>query len=334
MFFICRLPLLLTYYLLWVNFDHAEGYKTNKKMKAIGNTPLIKLERLAEPGCADIYVKVEGANPTGSMKDRMALSMIQGAERRGELKPGGTVVEYTGGSTGSSLAMVCAMKGYRAHFVSSDAFAEEKLQTMRAFGAELDLIPSENGLITAKLIDMIVARAKELSNAPNTFWTDQFNNVDNRNAYHSMAREVLSVLGNTIDEFIAGVGTGGCFSGNAEVFKKEIPAIRCIPVEPLHVRALSGGNKTGTHKLEGIGAGFVPSICRLDLADEIIAVSDEDAYATTKKLARWEGIFGGTTSGANVWAAIQRARVIGSGKKIVTVICDTGLKYLKGDLYK
>lgn len=303
-------------------------------MKAIGNTPLIKLERLSEPGCADIYVKYEGGNPTGSMKDRMALSMIEGAERRGELKPGGTVVEYTGGSTGSSLAMICANKGYRAHLVSSDAFAKEKLQTMKAFGAELELIPSENGLITAPLFTAMIARARELSKAPNTFWTDQFNNVDNRNAYHNMAREIIDVLGNNIDEFITGVGTGACFSGNAEVFKKEIPGIRCIPIEPLLVRGLSGGDISGTHKLEGIGSGFVPSICRLDLADEIIAVSDEDAYATARRLARMEGIFGGTTSGANVWAAIQRARIIGTGKKIVTVIVDSGLKYLNGDLYK
>ena len=176
-------------------------------MKAIGNTPLIKLERLSEPGCADIYVKYEGANPTGSMKDRMALSMIEGAEMRGELKPGGTVVEYTGGSTGSSLAMVCANKGYQAYFVSSDAFAEEKLQTMRAFGAQLEIVPSDNGKITAKLIDTLVERARVLSKQPNTFWPNQFNNVDNRNAYHTMAREVLAVLGNTVDEFIMGVGT-------------------------------------------------------------------------------------------------------------------------------
>jgi cysteine synthase len=303
-------------------------------MKSIGKTPLIKLERLSEPNSAEIYVKYEGGNPTGSMKDRMALSMIEGAERRGDLKPGGTVVEYTGGSTGSSLAMVCANKGYQAHFVSSDAFAEEKLQTMRAFGANLELIPSENGKITAKLIDSLVSRARELSRRPNTFWTDQFNNMDNRNAYHVMAREILDDLGDNIDEFVTGVGTGGCFSGNSEVFKKEIPNIRCIAIEPWHVRSLSGGDKTGTHKLEGIGAGFVPSICRLDLADEIIAVTDEDAYKTARQLARLEGIFGGTTSGANVWAAIQRARIIGAGKRIVTVVIDSGLKYLNGDLYK
>jgi cysteine synthase A len=303
-------------------------------MPAIGNTPLIKLERLPSPGSADVYVKYEGANPTGSMKDRMALSMIEGAERRGELTAGGTVVEYTGGSTGSSLAMVCAMKGYAAHFVSSDAFSKEKLQTMQAFGAELELIPSENGHITAKLFDLMLARVKELCRKPNTFWTDQFNNVDNRNAYHAMAAEVMAVLGRDIDEFIMGVGTGGSFSGNAEAFKQAIPHIRCIPIEPLQVRALSGGDVAGKHRLEGIGTGFVPSICRLDLADEIIAVSDEDAAETARRLARVEGIFSGISSGANVWTALQRARKIGPGKKIVTIVVDSGLKYLNGDLYK
>jgi len=302
-------------------------------MRAIGNTPLLKLERLAEPGCAEIYVKYEGANATGSMKDRMALSMIEGAERRGQLKPGGRVVDYTGGSTGSSLAMVCATKGYKAHFVSSDAFSREKLQTMKAFGAELEIFPSGDGKITAALIDSMIKRAAELSAETGTFWTDQFNNVDNRNAYHQMAREIIRTLGKEIDEFIMGVGTGGSFSGNAEVLKQEIPGIRCVAIEPLHVRSLSGGDITGSHKLEGIGAGFVPSICRLDLADEIIAVSDEDAYDTARKLARVEGIFGGTTSGANVWAALRQARKIGAGKKIVTVVVDSGLKYLNGDLY-
>jgi cysteine synthase A len=303
-------------------------------MKAIGNTPLIKLERLSEPNSAEIYVKYEGANPTGSMKDRMALSMIEGAEKRGELKAGATVVEYTGGSTGSSLAMVCATKGYQAHFISSDAFSKEKLLTMAAFGAKLETFPSENGAITARLIDTMIERARELSKQPNTFWTNQFNNTDNRSAYHKMAEEVISVLGKDIDEFVMGVGTGGCFSGNSEVFKKEIPNIRCIALEPYYVRALSGGDTSGKHRLEGTGTGFVPAICRLDLADEIIAVKDEDAFDTARKLARMEGVFGGITSGANVWAAIQRARIIGPGKKIVTVICDSGLKYLNGDLYK
>lgn len=303
-------------------------------MKGIGNTPLVKIEKLIDSESADIYVKLEGANPTGSMKDRMALSMIEGAERRGELKKGGTVVDYTGGSTGSSLAMICSAKGYKAHFVSSDAFAEEKLQTMRAFGATLELVPSENGKITANVINTALERVKEIAKQPNTFYTDQFKNIDNRNAYHDMAKEIMNELGGEIDEFLAGIGTGGCFSGNSEIFKKEIPQIRCIPIEPFNVRALSGGDTSGTHRLEGMGAGFIPEICRLDLADQIIAVKDEDAYETARNLARIEGIFGGISSGANVWAAIQRAKILGKGKKIVTVICDSGMKYLQGDLFR
>lgn len=303
-------------------------------MNGIGNTPLIKLEHLVDDNCADIYIKFEGANPSGSMKDRMALAMIEGAERRGELKKGGTVVDYTGGSTGSSLAMICSAKGYKTHFVSSDAFAAEKLQTMRVFGATLELVPSENGKITTKVIDTALTRVYEIAKQPNTFYTNQFNNIDNRNAYHQMAAEILQDLGTDFDEFIAGVGTGGCFSGNSEIFKAKIPTIRCIPIEPFNVRTLSGGDTSGTHRLEGMGAGFVPGICRLDLADEIIPVKDEDAYETARKLARQEGIWGGVTSGANVWAAIQRAKIIGKGKKIVTVVCDSGLKYLQGDLYK
>lgn len=298
----------------------------------IGNTPLVKLETLTGPDSADVYVKVEGGNPTGSMKDRMALSMIEGAERRGELKPGGKVVEYTGGSTGSSLAMVCALKGYKAHFVSSNAFAKEKLQTMRAFGAELELIQADK--LTADVIDQMIARAKELSEQPNTFWTDQVNNVDNRNAYLQMAREIMDELGTDIDEFVMAVGGGGCFSGNAEAFKEEISGIRCTAVEPYNVRNVSGGDTSGTHKLEGIGLSFLPSIFRFDLVDEVVPVKDEDAFSTARKLARMEGVFGGATSGANVWAAIQRAKELGPDKKVVTVIIDSGLRYLNGKLYK
>lgn len=303
-------------------------------MKGIGNTPLIKLEKLVDSDSAEIYVKYEGANPTGSMKDRMALAMIEGAEKRGDLKKGVTVVDSTGGSTGSSLAMVCAAKGYKAHFVSSDAFAEEKLQTMRAFGATLELVPSENGKITANVLDSARARVREIASQPNTFYTNQFNNIDNRKAYHKMAKEIIEELGYEIDEFLAGVGTGGCFSGNSEIFKKEIPNIKCIPIEPYNVRTLSGGDNSGTHRLEGMGPGFIPEIFRLDLVDQIIAVRDEDAYETARDLAKKEGILGGITSGANVWAALQRAKKLGRGKKIVTVICDSGLKYLQGDLYR
>jgi cysteine synthase len=303
-------------------------------MITIGNTPLVRLTRLAEQDAAEIYVKWEGANPTGSMKDRMAWSMIAGAEGRGALRPGGRVVDYTGGSTGSSLAMVCGVKGYRAHFISSDAFAEEKLQTMRAFGATVEVIPSVNRKVTPELIQACIKRVTELAGEPETFWTDQFNNPDNRAGYAPMAHEVLKALDGRLDEFIMGVGTGGCFSGNAEVYKQQVPGVRCIAIEPANSRALSGQGPYGGHRLEGMGAGFLPSICRLDLADEIVAVSDEEAFATARRLAREEGIFGGITSGANVWVALQRARRLGPGRRVVTVICDSGLKYLQGDLFR
>lgn len=303
-------------------------------MKGIGNTPLIKLEKLRHSGSAEIYVKFEGANLTGSMKDRMALSMIEGAEKRGELKKGMRVIEYTGGSTGSSLAMVCARKGYEAHFVSSNAFAQEKLQTIRAFGASLEIVYAENGILTADVIDRMIARTKMLVDYPDTYWVDQINNQDNKSGYYKMAHEIIEELGPEIDEFVMAVGGGGCISGNSEVFKELIPNFRTVGVEPYHVRNISGGDTHGIHKLEGIGLSFVPSILRIDLIDEVISVKDEDAYRTANDLARKEGVFGGATSGANVWAAIQRANIIGPGKKIVTVVCDTGLKYLQSDLYE
>ena len=303
-------------------------------LQCIGNTPLLRLERMREADTAEIFVKWEGANPTGSMKDRMALSMVEGAERRGQLKPGGTVIDYTGGSTGSSLAMVCAAKGYKSHFVSSDAFAEEKLQTMRTFGATLDLIPSVNRKITPELIQAEISRARELAARPGYFWTDQFNNPDNRAGYHKMGEEILEALDGQVDAFVMGVGTGGCFSGNCEVLKARSRAVRCVAIEPATSRALSGIGTFGGHRLEGIGPGFIPAIYRADLADQIIAVSDDDAYQTARRLAKTEGIFGGITSGANVWAALQLARQLGPGRRVVTVIVDSGLKYLQGDLYR
>ncbi|MFA8342876.1 MAG: PLP-dependent cysteine synthase family protein [Rhodothermaceae bacterium] len=303
-------------------------------MISIGNTPLIKLNKLTDKDCADIYVKFEGANPTGSMKDRMALSMIEGAERRGELKQGDKVVEYTGGSTGSSLAMVCATKGYESHFVSSNGFSEEKLQTMRAFGATVEIVHAENGILTASVIDKMISRTKELITEPDTFWPNQIHNIDNKLGYHSMGREIVKELGSDIDEFVAVVGSGGCISGNAEILKENNPNIKIVAAEPYHVRNISGGDTSGKHKLEGIGLSFLPEIFRKDLVDEVISVKDEDAYRTANELAKKEGIFGGITSGANVWAALQRAKEIGSGKKVVTVIIDSGLKYLNGDLYQ
>jgi cysteine synthase A len=300
----------------------------------IGQTPLIRLEKVVPPNGVEIWVKWEGANPTGSMKDRMALSMVQGAEQRGLLKPGGRVVDYTGGSTGSSLAMVCAARGYRAHFASSDAFAEEKLQTMRAFGATLDIVSSPTGKITPDLIQTLIARVRALATEPDTFWTDQFNNPDNRAGYHAMAEETLESLGGRLDEFVMMVGTAGCFSGNAEVFKARVPGVTCIAGEPMTSRALSSSGPFGGHRIEGTGAGFAPSIYRADLADATMGVTDDDAHETARRLAREEGIFGGISSGANVWIALERAKHLPAGARVVTTVCDSGLKYLKGDLYR
>ncbi|MBI3447364.1 MAG: PLP-dependent cysteine synthase family protein [Acidobacteria bacterium] len=303
-------------------------------LASIGRTPLVRLERLAEPGAADVFVKLESANPTGSMKDRMALSMIEGAERRGALRPGGRVVDYTGGSTGSSLAMVCAARGYRARFVSADCFAEEKIRTMRAFGAEVEVHESEGGKVTPALIQKLVARSRELAKEPDTFWTDQFNNPDNRAGYHGMGREILEALDGRLDAFVMGVGTGGSFSGNAEVLKEARPSIRCVAVEPAASPALSKRGPLGGHRLEGMGAGFAPAIFRMDLADEIAQATDSEAYETARRLSRVEGIFGGISCGANVHAALSVARRLGPGRRVVTVIVDSGLKYLAGDLFR
>jgi len=298
----------------------------------IGKTPLWRLTALTGPDDADVWVKWEGANPTGSMKDRMALSMVQGALGRGELKPGGTVVDYTGGSTGSSLAMVCATLGLQSHFVTSDAIALAKRNTMRAFGAELDVFESGDGKITKELIAKCLDRVEELRARPGYFFTDQFNNPDNRAAYHEFAQEIVEVLG-SFDAFVAGVGTGGCVSGVAEYVKEHVPACRVHPVEPMSSQPLAGKEPTGGHLLEGMGAGFVPGNYQAHLMDEVFAVSDEDALGTAREVAVREGIFGGASTGANLFVAQHLARLLGHGKKVVTVVCDSGLKYLDGPLY-
>jgi cysteine synthase A len=300
----------------------------------IGQTPLIKLERVTPGNGVEIWVKWEGANPTGSMKDRMALSMVTGAVARGQLRSGGRVVDYTGGSTGSSLAMVCAAMGFQAHFVSSDAFSEEKLQTMRAFGARLEVVPSEGGKVTPALIQTCLARVRVLAAEANTFWTDQFNNADNRAGYHAMAAESIAALGSRIDAYVMMVGTAGSFSGNAEVLKAGVPGIRCYAGEPAPSRALTSAGPFTGHRIEGTGAGFVPGIYRADLADGVLAVSDADAFATARRLAREEGIFGGISSGANVWMALHVAAELPAGARVLTTVCDSGLKYLAGSLYR
>lgn len=301
-------------------------------LQAVGNTPLVRLQSLEPSGGAELWTKWEGANPTGSMKDRMATGMIAYGEESGALRAGMRVVEYTGGSTGSSLAMVCAARGYHAHLVTADCFALEKVRTMRAFGAEVEVLDSAGGKVTPALFDRFKVRIAELAEDPDTWWADQFVNPGNVTGYRSLGHEVVERLGDGVDGFVMGVGTGGCFSGVAEVLKSHCPSVRCVAVEPARSRNLSGG-RLGGHRLEGIGVGFRPPGANLDLADEITAVTDEEAFATSREVARREGLIAGQTSGANVVAARRLAARLGPHRRVVTILVDTGLKYLAGDLF-
>ncbi|HJU42923.1 MAG TPA: cysteine synthase family protein [Vicinamibacterales bacterium] len=304
----------------------------NSVLKTIGNTPVVRLQRLVPPGAADVLVKLEYFNPTGSYKDRMALAMIEGAERRGTLKPGMRVIEYTGGSTGSSLAMVCAMKGYEFHPLSSDAFSEEKLNTMRAFGADLELIPSDGGRVTPALFDKFKARIAELAKQPNTFFTDQFNNDDALDGYEKIGRELIEQVGR-VDAFVGAVGSGGMLSGVSRALKAAGSKARVIALEPATCPLLTTG-KGGPHRVEGTAPGFWPPHLTKDVYDEARAIDENEGRAIARRAAREEGIFAGTSSGLNIKAAIDVARELGPGKVIATVAVDTGLKYLTGDLYK
>jgi cysteine synthase A len=298
---------------------------------AIGNTPLVRLNKVVPEGSADVYVKMEMFNPTGSYKDRMALAMIEGAEKRGDLKPGMTVVEYTGGSTGSSLAFVCAAKGYPFQVVSSDAFSQEKLLTMQAFGAELILEPSVEGKITPDLIPRMIERARELASRPDAYWTDQFNNRDSLVGYREIARELLAQLPD-IDAYCGMVGTAGMLMGVSSVLKEARPATMVIALEPSTSAVISGG-EPGSHRVEGTGSGFVPPLFDYDAVDEVRPVDEEQGREMVRRLAREEGIFTGISSGCNVLAAVELAQELGPGKRVVTVAVDSGLKYLAGDLY-
>jgi cysteine synthase A len=277
-------------------------------------------------------VKLEYFNPTGSYKDRMALAMIEGAERRGTLKPGMRVIEYTGGSTGSSLAMVCAMKGYAFHPLSSDAFSEEKLNTMRAFGADLEVIKSDGGKVTPALFDRFKARVAELVKEPNTFWTDQFNNADALDGYAEIGRELAEQVGR-IDVFAGAVGSAGMLMGVARALRAAGCHARIVALEPATSPLLTAG-KGGPHRVEGTAPGFWPPHLTQDGYDEARAIDEEAGRATARRAAREEGIFAGTSSGVNIAAALQLARELGPGKTVATVAVDTGLKYLAGDLYR
>jgi cysteine synthase A len=302
-------------------------------LQAIGNTSMVRLGKVVPGGCAEIFVKLEWENPTGSVKDRMAQAVISRAEADGRLKPGYTVIEYTGGSTGASLALVCAAKGYPIRIVSSDAFAREKLDQMAAFGAELTLVPSEGGLTTKKLILDMIETARRLSEEPNTYWTDQLNNRDTIAGYYTLAEEIWSQTKGEVDAFVHCVGTAASSRGVATVLKRYNPAVKVVVVEPAESSVLLGG-QPGPHKIEGVGIGYTPPLFERALVDEIIAVETEEAKEMARRLAREEALFAGTSSGANVVAAIRVAERLGPEAKVVTLMADSGLKYLNTDVYR
>lgn len=302
-------------------------------LDAIGNTSLVQLRRVVPAGCGQIFAKLEWENPTGSVKDRMALAVISRAEVEGRLHPGDTVVEYTGGSTGASLALVCAAKGYRLKIVTSDAFSPEKLNQMAALGAELTLVPSEGGQTTKKLILDMVETARELAREPHTFWTDQLHNRDAIAGYFPLAEEILRQMDGHLDAFVHSVGTAACSRGVATVLKRYVHGARMVVVEPAESAVLSGG-EAGPHKIEGIGIGYTPPLWDPLVVDEIQTVATEEAKAMTRRLAREEGLFAGTSSGANVVAAIRLAERLGPEARVVTLMCDSGLKYLNTDVYR
>lgn len=301
-------------------------------LATIGNTSLVELRQVVPPGCARIFVKVEGQNPTGSMKDRMAQAMVERAESDGRLRPGDTIVEYTGGSTGASLALISAAKGYRIQIVTSNAFSEDKLRQMEALGAELTIIHSQSGLITKTLILGMIGEAERLSCRPSTYWTDQLNNVDSIGGYYPMGQEIWNQAGGAVDAFVQSVGTTASLRGVATVLRRHNPAVRIVAVEPGESAVLSGG-QPGAHRIEGIGIGYTPPMWDPDLVDEIVPISTDDAEAMARRLAREEGLFAGTSSGANVLGAIQVGERMGAGARVVTLLVDSGLRYLSTGLF-
>jgi cysteine synthase A len=296
-------------------------------LQCIGNTSLLPLRRVVPKNGSRILLKLENENPTGSMKDRMALAMIEAAEADGRLTADGSVVEYTGGSTGVSLALVCAVKRYPLHIVTSDAFAREKLEHMKILGARLQIVRSESGGMTEKLTRDMIEAARIIAEEAGSFWTDQLNNTDQLAAYHKMAEEIWLQTGGEIDGFVQSVGTAASLRGTGEALRRHNQRIRLVAVEPAESPVLSGG-RTGAHKIDGIGAGFVVPLWQGDIADRIEQVSTEEAVAMVKRLSQEEGLFAGTSTGCNVIAALRLADELGPEATIVTIMCDTGMKYL------
>jgi cysteine synthase len=302
-------------------------------LSAVGNTSIVRLRRIVPKNGASVLVKLEWENPTGSMKDRMAHAVISRAEEDGRLKRGDTVVEYTGGSTGTSLAWVCAAKGYRIQIVTSDAFSREKLDHMAALGAELTLVPSEGGLTTKKLILDMIEVARGLSQKPHTYWTDQLNNPDTIAGYQGLGEEIWTQTNGRVDAFVHCVGTAASLRGVGTVLKRHEAATRIVAVEPAESAVLAGG-PPGPHKIEGVGVGFVPPLWEPSVADETLAVPTAEAKEMARRLAREEALFAGTSSGANVIAAIRVAERLGPEATVVTLMVDSGLKYMSTDVYR
>src|SRR5262245_57048351 len=302
-------------------------------LQAIGNTSIVRLRKVVPPGCADVLVKLEWENPTGSVKDRMAEAVISRAEEDGRLKPGDSVVEYTGGSTGASLALVCAAKGYRIRIVTSDAFSQQKRDHMAALGAELVLVPSEGGLTTRQLILDMIETARGLSREPRTYWTDQLQNLDSVAGYFPLGEEIWTQTEARVDAFVHCVGTGASSRGVASVLKRHRSGVRIVAVEPAESSVLLGG-APAPHGIEGVGVGYRPPLFEPGLVDEVLPVSTHDAKAMARRLAREEGLVAGTSSGANVVAAIQIGQELGPDAHVVTLMVDSGLKYLSTDVYR
>ncbi len=302
-------------------------------LDAVGNTSMVRLRRVVPGNGATILAKLEWENPTGSMKDRMARAVISRAEADGRLRPGDTVVEYTGGSTGTSLALVCAAKGYRIRIVTSEAFSKEKRDHMAALGAELTLVPSEGGLTTKKLILDMIEVARGLSQQPHTCWTDQLNNQDAITGYHALGEEIWVQTRGEIDAFVHSVGTAASLRGVATVLKRHKPSVRIVAVEPAESPVLQGG-QPGPHKIEGVGIGYTPPLWDPGLVDDVLAVGTSEAKDMTRRLAREEALFAGISSGANLIAALRVAEQLGPDARLVTLMCDSGLKYLSTDVYR
>ncbi|KAG9604566.1 pyridoxal phosphate-dependent enzyme, beta subunit, partial [Aureobasidium melanogenum] len=306
---------------------------------AIGNTPCVELSNITSSTSARILLKLESLNPTGSYKDRMAISVLEAAEKRKTLKPGMTVVEATGGSTGSSLAFVCAVKGYDFTVVSSDAYAQEKLNTMAAFGANVVIVQSQGGKVTPDLVPRMRERAKQIASpasgelAGNFYYVDQFSNRDVLDGYAAMGKELLEQIPEGIDAFCGAVGGAGMLMGVSKVLKtQQSKDCHIVALEPASSPIITKGYG-GQHSVEGIGIGFLPTILDSKLYDEALAIEESEARSMARRLAKEEGILAGTSTGLNVVAALKLAERLGPGKVVVTVACDSGLKYVRGNLF-